>query len=70
MPAAPAPRAALPREDTTGSNATEEHGSKDAMRLSSVREIGDFPLAVIVITVRHFGIDRTNGVVAPGKQVQ
>ena len=30
---------------TTGSNATEARGSKDAMRLSSVREIEDFPLA-------------------------
>ena len=30
MPAAPATRAAVPREDTTGSNATEERGSKDA----------------------------------------
>ena len=35
----------MPREDTTGSNATEERGSKDASRLSSVREIFDFPLA-------------------------
>ena len=43
LPAAPAPRAALPREDTTGSNATEERGSKNAMRLSSVRENRRFP---------------------------
>ena len=41
-------RAAAPREDTTGSTATEERGSKDGSRsrLSSVREIEDFPLAV------------------------
>ena len=39
-------RAASPREDTTGSTATEERGSNDAVRRSSVREIGDFPLAV------------------------
>ena len=30
MPAAPATRAARPREDTTGSNVTEARGSKDA----------------------------------------
>jgi hypothetical protein len=46
LPALPATRAAAPREDTTGSSAIEERGSKDATRLSSVREIGDFPLAV------------------------
>ena len=46
-PPVPRPaRAALPREDTAGSNATEERGSTDATRLSSVREIEDFPLAV------------------------
>ena len=46
-PTVPRPtRTAQPREDTTGSNATEERGSKDASHLSSVREIGDFPLAV------------------------
>ena len=46
-PSVPRPaRAAAPREDTTGSNATEARGSNDATRLSSMREIGDFPLAV------------------------
>ena len=38
-------RAAAPREDTTESEAIEEHGSKDAARRSSLREIEDFPLA-------------------------
>ena len=40
-----------PREDTTGSNATEARGSKDATRLSSVREIFDFPRAVRTLRV-------------------
>ena len=43
-PEVPRPaRAATPREDTAGSNATEEHGSTDATRLSSVREIRRCP---------------------------
>ena len=51
-PAVPRPaRAAAPREDTAGSSATEERGSKDAMRLSSLREIEDFPLAVRTLRV-------------------
>ena len=42
----PAAHSANPDDaSTTGSNATEERGSKDATRLSSVREIEDFPLA-------------------------
>jgi len=70
LPALPATRAVVPREDTTGRIAAETHGSKDAMRLSSLRELGDFPRAVIVTTVRHFGIDRTTTCGRTGTQVQ
>ena len=69
VPALPAPRAAVPREDTTGHITAEAHGSKDATRLSSVREIKDFSRAVIVTTVRHFGIDRMTACGRTGKPV-
>ena len=46
LPAVPATRAAPPREDTAANAVSEARGSKDATRLSSVREIEDFPRAV------------------------
>ena len=57
--------AAVPREDTAGSNATEERGSTDATRRSSVREPEDVQRAAIVTTVRHFGSTAPLRAVAP-----